>query len=231
MADIPYVCLYRSYYEELENFSPEERGRLLWALLEYLCTGQEPELPAPESYFWPRLRSQHQRDALHYNEVCERNRTNGVKGGKLSARLRASKTEKHRKVEGGVQQDEHCVYFEGGLQNAAMFIPVEAVAPKEREKEKEKEREKEKHTITECSVCNYPSKEEVILFCRQEGLTYVDAERFVAYYNSIGWVIKGQPIKDWKAAAILWNQRERAKAGEGSGLEDTWNPGGIGTVV
>ena len=80
-------------------------------------------------------------------------------------------------------------------------------------------------------MCNYPSKEEVILFCRQEGLTYVDAERFVAYYNSIGWVIKGQPIKDWKAAAILWNQRERAKAGEGSGLEDTWNPGGIGTVV
>ena len=55
MAEIPYVCLYRSYYEELENFSPEERGRLLWALLEYLCTGQEPELPEPERYFWPRL--------------------------------------------------------------------------------------------------------------------------------------------------------------------------------
>ena len=198
---------------------------MLWALLEYLCTGQEPELPAPESYFWPRLRSQHQRDALHYNEVCERNRANGIKGGRPKVKhLRAKPS--------GFMEDDLETQKPMGFDDDT-FLPPKPVGPKEREKEKEKEkeREKEKHTITECSVCNYPSKEEVILFCRQEGLTYVDAERFVAYYNSIGWVIKGQPIKDWKAAAILWNQRERAKAGEGSGLEDTWNPGGIGTVV
>ena len=234
MAKIPYVCLYRSYYEELENFSQEQRGLLLWALLEYLYTGQEPELPEPERYFWPRLRTQHLRDAAHYEETCERNRINGEKGGKSSGRIRAIRSAKRASIEATASNDAQTVPFEAAASNEEHDAYLEAVAPKEREKEKEKEREKEKHTITEDVCVSFPSKEDVSCFCTEQGLQYVDAERFVTYYDSVGWVINGQAIRDWKAAAKLWNHRERCKAENKRGTHgfiDDQLAGKYGTVV
>ena len=239
MAEIPYVCLYRSYYEELENFSQEQRGLLLWALLEYLYTGQEPELPEPERYFWPRLRTQHLRDAAHYEETCERNRINGEKGGRPKVkRIRTKPTGfisddyETEKPTGFISDDCETEKPTGFLDDSSSL--PKPVAPKEREKEKEKEREKEKHTITEDVCVSFPSKEDVSCFCTEQGLQYVDAERFVTYYDSVGWVINGQAIRDWKAAAKLWNHRERCKAENKRGTHgfiDDQLAGKYGTVV
>ena len=231
MAEIPYVCLYRSYYKELENFSPEQRGRLLWGLLEYLCTGEEPELPEPERYLWPRLREQHLRDIAHYDDVCQRNRANGTKGGYAKAERTKIRAKAVQTLAGASESNETAPFL-ASASEGDVSASVLAVGPKEREKEKEKE--KEKHTITEGFGCvSYPSIEEVSCFCTEHGLKYVDAERFVSYDDSIGWLINGQAIRDWKAAAKLWNQRERSKAetqGGANGSEEkfSWQ---FGTVV
>ena len=74
IGKIPYVCLYRSYREELEELTDEEVGRLIRCLLTYLEGGPLPTLPGNERFLWPRLRSQHDRDAEHYESTCE-NRT------------------------------------------------------------------------------------------------------------------------------------------------------------
>ena len=222
--------MYRSYEKELELLTDEQLGRLIRALLHFLNHGEETELPSPECYLWPRFREQHLRDADHYTETCQRNRANGIKGGKAKAERIRKRADATLLLASASKSDESA-HFLASASEGDESVHFVAVAPKEREKEKEKEREKEKHTITECGVSHYPSKEEVLVFCNEEGLEYVDAERFVAYYSSIGWVIKGQPIKDWRAAARLWNQRERAKIGEQNGLEGTWNACGNGIVL
>ena len=215
MAEIPYVCLYRSYYKELENFNPEQRGRLLWALLEYLCTGQEPKLPDPERYFWPRLREQHLRDAAHYDDVCQRNRTNGEKGGKSSGRIRAIRSAKRASIEATASNGAQTVPFEATASNEEHDAHLEAVGPKEREKEKEKEKEREKEYIlrsNEYTDFSLPTFDEVKDYCTQEGLTTVDPQKFWDYYEMMGWQSGGKPIRDWKAALRLWNTSERSKA-------------------
>lgn len=53
-----------------------------------------------------------------------------------------------------------------------------------------------------------PSLEEVQAYCTERGNT-VDAQRFVDYYASKGWVIGKSPMKDWKAAVRNWERRER----------------------
>ena len=114
------------------------------------------------------------------------------------------------------------------------FLPPKPVGPKEREKEKEKEKEREKECVLRGETHTHFSKPDIIQvreYCDEEGFTLVDPVKFVSYYDAVGWVCGGKPMKDWKATVRLWNCTERAKAGEGSGLEDTWNPGGIGTVV
>lgn len=40
---------------------------------------------------------------------------------------------------------------------------------------------------------------------------FIDAERFLAYYESIGWRVGKNPMKDWKAAVRHWAMRERGE--------------------
>ena len=53
-----------------------------------------------------------------------------------------------------------------------------------------------------------PSLEEVSAYCleRQNG---VDAVAFFDFYESKGWKVGRDPMKDWKAAVRTWERRER----------------------
>ena len=56
-----------------------------------------------------------------------------------------------------------------------------------------------------------PTLEEVKEYCRQRG-NKVDAERFVNFYETNGWVQgRGKPIRDWKAAVRTWENRDNAE--------------------
>ncbi len=53
-----------------------------------------------------------------------------------------------------------------------------------------------------------PSMTEVIDFCKIKKYTF-DSRKFYLYYQSMGWMIKGQPIMDWKALAEKWQTTEK----------------------
>lgn len=56
-----------------------------------------------------------------------------------------------------------------------------------------------------------PTVEEVRAYC-QSRRNNIDAEAFIAFYDSKGWVVGNSPMKDWKAAVITWEKRpERAQ--------------------
>lgn len=89
-------------------------------------------------------------------------------------------------------------------------------ARNEKEKEKEKEYEKEsyiKETLSIESVKKSaprftpPTMEEVAAYCSERGNS-VDAERFCSFYQSNGWKVGKNPMKDWKAAVRTWEKRD-----------------------
>lgn len=51
-----------------------------------------------------------------------------------------------------------------------------------------------------------PSVEDIKSFCSEIGAS-VDAEKFFYYYESSGWKVGKNPMKDWKAAVRGWNRR------------------------
>lgn len=77
----------------------------------------------------------------------------------------------------------------------------------EGEKEKEKENESYAHTRAREARFSPPSVEEVAAYCRERG-NGVDAQAFVDFYESKGWKIGRDPMKDWKAAVRTWEKRE-----------------------
>lgn len=58
-----------------------------------------------------------------------------------------------------------------------------------------------------------PTLEEVREYCKQRGNS-IDAEQFIAFYESKGWKVGGSPMKSWKAAVITWEKREKERGKE-----------------
>ena len=52
-----------------------------------------------------------------------------------------------------------------------------------------------------------PTAEEVSAYCLERG-NGIDAEKFVDFYQSKGWVIGKEKMKDWKAAVRTWERRD-----------------------
>ena len=52
-----------------------------------------------------------------------------------------------------------------------------------------------------------PTVEEVDQYIREKGYTF-DAEAFVSYYESNGWKVGRNPMKDWRAACRTWQGKE-----------------------
>jgi len=59
-----------------------------------------------------------------------------------------------------------------------------------------------------------PSVYEVEIYCHEAGLTAMTAQDFCDYYESCGWKVGRNAMKDWKAAARSWNGREIRRAEE-----------------
>ena len=53
-----------------------------------------------------------------------------------------------------------------------------------------------------------PTREEVAAYC-EERRNDVDADAFVDFYESKGWLVGKTPMKDWKACVRTWERRPK----------------------
>ena len=56
-----------------------------------------------------------------------------------------------------------------------------------------------------------PTTDDIKEYARQSGIN-IDAERFVDFYSSKGWMVGKTKMKDWKAAVRNWAARDRKEA-------------------
>jgi hypothetical protein len=52
-----------------------------------------------------------------------------------------------------------------------------------------------------------PSREQIEIFCLENGLT-IDIDRFMNYYESNGWMVGRNHMKDWEATVRNWARRD-----------------------
>ncbi|MBQ1294790.1 MAG: hypothetical protein IIY21_12180 [Clostridiales bacterium] len=101
------------------------------------------------------------------------------------------------------------------------------------EKEKRTKKEKEEGTriketlpkgsVKKNGVFTPPSVEEVSAYCLERG-NAVDPHSFVSFYESKGWMIGKNRMKDWRAAVRTWERNEKQKQTKKDIFsEDFWN--------
>ena len=88
------------------------------------------------------------------------------------------------------------------------------------DKDKDKEEEKENNSVpqarTRTTRFSPPTLEEVKAYCA-ERKNNVDAQRFIDYYTSNGWLVGKNKMKDWRAAVRTW-ERNNTSSSKASGI-------------
>lgn len=94
-----------------------------------------------------------------------------------------------------------------------------------KEKNEEKERVNTNISSLKSELFTPPSRSQVHQYILDNHLN-VDAQRFIDYYSSNGWIVGRTPMKDWKAMLRNWSRSEkekRSKSLEGLGSKPTYD--------
>ena len=194
MADEKRMNFYRTFYD-LTTLLPEaERRRVNTALLDYFFEGIEPR-GLSES-------------GMKVFKGCE----GRISKSRTNAANVANRYSDSKPTNGPTNVDAN------NHANDASNAPTEPLPERERDREVDKEGAKEKRKAARFRA---PSPAEVSEYAQQYAATKnldlraidFDPEYFCDYYESNGWHVGKQPMKDWKATVRRWLRTSKPKNG------------------
>jgi hypothetical protein len=178
--NLPCVKLFADSSAVVEMLTDDEAGRLLKSLLRYI-NDQEPILSGNERFVYAMLKAQVDRDAASYQAYLEKQRENGLKGGRPKKAVGSAENPNNPAVSKETQK--------------SLEIEVDNDIEKDNDIDTDKRKAKRRFTP--------PTREQVAEYIAEKGYR-VDADRWMAYYESNGWRVGKNPMKDWKAAVRTW---------------------------
>lgn len=115
------------------------------------------------------------------------------------------------------QKDDQALHCNGAVTSGNENVTLEL----EKELEKETEEANASTCVRACEDEKKPAKrfqkptlDELIAYKQKANLALVDCEVFYDFYESKGWVIGKNPMKDWQAAMRNWDRTERERGGK-----------------
>ena len=195
--------LYTEYMEQIEILSREQRGDLLTAIMLYASGEPLNELDGMTKMAFSFIKSRMDRDKAKYEETVRKRREAGKLGGRPTEKANGSseKQEKAKKANGFSEKQSEAKKPD----NDTVNVYVNDIKKKDPKGSKEK-----------APRFSPPTRLELAAYCTEKSLR-IDVDRFLDYYESNGWMVGKNKMKDWKASARNWSRREDCAA-EGKGM-------------
>lgn len=177
------VVIRPSFYEAIISLGEPSQLALFKAICCYGLYGQEPvDLSARAASLFVLMKPNLDAASKRYNASV----ANGKKGG---GQLGNQNAKKRPRNDQSIQPED------------------------EPNTETEKERETDIETPAAGTwrrkrTFSPPGVQDVNDYCREQGYSSF-GERFVDYYESIGWTVGDKPMRDWKAAARNWQRKSQ----------------------
>ena len=200
MADRTFI-VYDEIKDTLDEMTDEEIGKLFRGMVDYHVTGEEPDLKGGLKFAFIPIRQQMDRDDDKWNRTREARAEAGRKGGAPKGNQNAQKDEENKRKQ--TKQANVCFASEKQTKQAVNVNVNEDVNVDVNVDVSGKEKEKKK-TDKRFSP---PTINEVIGYCLERN-NAVNPERFYDFYESKGWMVGKNKMKDWKAAIRSWEQRD-----------------------
>ncbi|WP_321024987.1 DUF6291 domain-containing protein [Eisenbergiella porci] len=183
------IVFYRSFYEAVKDLPADQFKACVKAIMDYGLDGTVPETCGIEKTVY--LMAKPQIDANNKRYL------NGTKGGRPTTKKEPSN---NQNITEPYPSDNH---------------PVTKAEPNVNDNDNVNDIKKKDTKVSKEKSFTPPSVENIREYC-QEGGYKVDAECFVNFYESKGWMVGKNKMKDWKAAVRNWarnDQKSSPKAG------------------
>ena len=119
------------------------------------------------------------------------------------------------------QKEVKALHCNGAVTSGNENVTLELEKELEKELEIETEEANASTCVRACEDEKKPAKrfqkptlDELIAYKQKANLALVDCEAFFDFYESKGWVIGKNPMKDWQAAMRNWERTERERGGK-----------------
>lgn len=187
MAD---AVLHKEYRDKLALLKPDQQMAVIYAMMDY-ADGKPVELEDPAARMaFAFIKDRIDADTAKY----EAHVTNGRKGGRPKTEQNLTKPN---------ETEQNLTEPNESEKSISISISKSISTPNgERESIERKPPEGGRARFTP------PSVEEVKAYCEEAGIS-VDAQHFVDYYESNGWIVGKTKMKDWKATARNWARRDK----------------------
>ena len=183
VQEMKYLKVFTDFLDVVEPLGDSAAGRLFKAMLRYAMDGTAPVLKGKEGVAWTVARQHMDREAEVYEKKVKHLKRGNVPVTEKKGSV--SEQDKDKEKDKDKDKDKDKYIYMGGK-------PPEAPAPKA-------------HIYIQP-----PSLEEIRSYCQERG-NQVDPEYFYHYYQSNGWRVGKNPMRDWKAAVCAWETNGMAQ--------------------
>jgi hypothetical protein len=175
---------YGSWYEAIKSFPAEVQGEIYTAIMEYSLYGKEThDMGKIASAIWTLIRPQVDANRARYENGCK-GAKHGIKGGRPSRNNNPNETPRKPLNNPNETPNDNVYVNENDLLE---------------KKELNKFNSQKKKFLK-------PSIEDIRDYCLEKQYA-VDPELFYSFYESKGWMVGSNPMKDWKAALSTWERK------------------------
>lgn len=185
---------YRDWYLALNSLEDAVRYEVYDALMRKAFEDEDSVLSSSASIAMSFITPLLERDKERYKAICEQRKAFGKRGGVAKAsksyQKQASATKSKQNVASVADNDIQDT-------NVSMSISNNNLKEKETNVSNKKK-----------SIFIPPSLFEVVEYVHEKGYHF-DAEKFHAYYESNGWMVGRNKMKDWKAACRTWEKNSQ----------------------
>lgn len=191
-----YFPAFFGYRKSFAMLTDEQFGLVMRAALAYAEDGEVPDLADLEALAFAVIRGDIDRAKVKYEAIAQRNRTNGMKGGRP-------------------KNQENPVGFLRTKEN-----PENPVGPIQNKTKQDKTIQNEesisasddaKPARAKKKAFAPPTVDEVKAYCDEQGFGTINPAAFVDYYSANGWRVGSHPMKDWRATVRNWARRDKER--------------------
>ena len=195
---------YRSFFDAIEELDKDIQLEIYRAIARYgiykiepKTDGENPDLSGVSKVMFTLIRPQLDANWKKFIDGCK-----GAQSGKKGGRPRG-------KPNGEIKQNPI-----GDISETPQGLKEESPNDKDKVNDNNKDNTKENKEVVEAKTVKRfcpPTLQEVQAYIQEKGYS-IDAEAFIAFYESKGWMVGKNKMKDWRMAIVTWSKRDNRPA-------------------
>lgn len=180
--------------KKTEDLTNEEIGKLIRKIFKYVKGEALPILSEKLEMIFKFIKVDIDENEKKYEEICKKRKESGSKGGAPKGNQNARKQPKQPKTTKTSKTTKNNMTYHNHTHNQE--IMNDYLSSNEDKKESKPKKKFIKPTLKEVEAYCFERKNKV------------DPQKFVDYYESNGWMVGKNHMKDWKASIRTWERND-----------------------